>query len=219
MPETISLNLIGRSGSGKGTQAKLLMKHFDNLFYLATGSLFRDLAEKNTLVGKKINKIIDEGGLPFDDLAIALLLHEISYNIKEDQGILFDGATRRIGEAKVLDSFLAWMGKEKNFHPILIDISREEAFKRLTKRRICKKCSRLIPWVEGFKELKVCDNCGGELVVREDDNPDSINNRLDFFDQRVMEVVDYYREKGKLIEIDGEQPIKDVFDDILKALK
>ncbi len=219
MPGTISLNLIGRSGSGKGTQAKLLMEHFGNLFYLSTGDLFRDLAEKDTLAGKKINKIIDEGGLPFDDLAIALLLHEISYNIKEGQGILFDGATRRIGEAKVLDSFLVWLGKEKNFHPILIDISRKEAFERLTKRRICKKCGRLIPWVEGFKKLKVCDKCGGELVAREDDNPNSIKNRLDFFDKRVIKVIDYYREKGKLIEIDGEQPIKDVFDDILKALK
>jgi len=100
----------------------------------------------------------------------------------------------------------------------LIDISRDEAFNRLTKRRICEKCGHLIPWVGKFKDLEVCNKCGGKLITRHDDLPEVIKNRLDYYDTRVVKVIDYYEKKGKLIRINGEQSIKDVFKDILKAI-
>ena len=217
MPKNISL--FGRSGCGKGTQAKLLMEHFGNMFYISTGDLFRDLAKQDTLVSAKIAQIMDEGGLPLDDIAIALLLHNIAYNVKQEQGILFDGAIRRIEEAKVLNKFLDWLDQKDNIAYILIDISRQEAFDRLTKRRICKECGRLIPWVGEFKKIKVCDKCGGKLEARFDDNPEAINARLDYYEETVVKAVEYLEEEGKLIHINGEQPIEDVFKDILKALK
>jgi adenylate kinase len=214
----LSFALIGRSGCGKGTQAKLLMKHFGNLFYISTGNLLRELAGMDTIAGKEVKKILSNGDLIPDFIIIGLWMREICNNLNDGQGILFDGAPRRISEAKQADNFFEFLGIGENFFPILLDISREEAFARLTKRRICKKCGKLIPWVGEFKKLEKCNDCGGELVQRQDDNPEAINRRLDFFDSEVKEVVDYYKKDSRLITINGNQPIEKVFEDILKAL-
>lgn len=211
--------LIGKSGSGKGTQAKLLIKHFGNLVHIASGDLFRNLAKADTDVGEKIRKILNEGGLPYDDIATTLWMHEIAYNIRSDQGILADGFPRRANEAKDLDQFLEFLERKENTFNILVDISRQEALDRLTKRKICKECGRSIPWVGEFKDLKVCDKCGGELVGRSDDTLEAINSRLDYYEERVVKAVEYYEDQGRLVRINGEQSIEDVFKDILKAIK
>ena len=221
MSEEKPLNfvLIGRSGSGKGTQAELLMKHFGNLVPIPIGGLFRELSAIDTDVGKRVRKTVQEGKLPYDDLAAMLWMHYISFKIKEDQGIIADGLPRRLSEAETLDQFLEYLERKDNTRVLLIDISRQEAFDRLTKRRICEKCGNLIPWVGKYKEMKECDKCGGKLITRHDDHPEVIKNRLDYYDSRVTKVVDYYKEQGKLIRINGEQPIDEVFQDILKAIQ
>ena len=122
-------------------------------------------------------------------------------------------------EAENLDRFLDFLDKKESTICILVDISKEEAFGRLTKRRQCKKCKRLIPWVGKFKELKVCDKCHGELITRVDDKEEAIKNRLDYYEKNVVPVIEYYRKKDRLIKINGEQPIEKVFEDILKAIK
>ncbi len=214
----LSFALVGKSGCGKGTQAELLMKHFGNLFYVSTGGLLRDLAKLDTSAGKGIKKILDNGGLAPDFVIIGLWMRELCNNLKDDQGVLLDGAPRRVIEAQAIDEFMDFLDRKDTFFPILLDISREEAFNRLTKRRICKKCGKLIPWLGDFKKLEKCDVCGGELFNRPDDNPQAINNRLDYYEQRVVEVIDYYKNKNKLIVINGEQPIEKVFQDILAAI-
>lgn len=219
MKKPVNFVLIGRSGSGKGTQADLLMKHFGSLHHFVTGDMFRALAKADTAVGAKIRKIIAEGGLPLDDIATTLWMHAISFNLKENEGLLADGFPRRLPEAKNFDRFLEFLSRKNDTFFLLIGISRKEAFNRLAKRRICKKCGRLIPWVGKFKELKVCDKCGGELITRPDDKMGAIKNRLDYYDENVMPVVKYYKKQRKLLEINGEQPINDVFKDILKAIK
>jgi len=219
LSKPLNFVLIGRSGSGKGTQAKLLIGHFGNLIQVASGDLFRNLAEAETAVGKRVKKILANGGLPPDDLAVALWTHEIAYKIGEKQGIIADGFPRRLNEAKILDQLLNFLNRGKTTFYILIDISRNEAFNRLLKRRICKKCGKLIPWLGHYKKLKTCDQCGGELVDRPDDTNSAIKNRLDYYDNQVTKVIRYYKKKGKLIIINGEQPIEDVFKDILKAIK
>lgn len=218
MNNPINFTLIGRSGCGKGTQAKLLMEKFGDFCYIATGDLFRDLAKVETDTSVRVTKTITSGGFPFDDLAIALWMYKLAYNLKENQGILLDGAPRRINEAKALNRFLEFLERKDNTFNLLIDISRQEAFDRLTKRRICKDCNRLIPWVGEFKELKNCDKCGGELITRLDDTPDAINNRLDLYDTRVTEVVKYYEDENRLIKINGEQSIEQVFEEILSKI-
>lgn len=219
MNKPINFTLIGRSGSGKGTQAKLLMKKFGDFCYISTGDLFRDLAKANTDTSARVAKIVTSGGLPFDDLAATLWMHKLAYNLQENQGIMLDGAPRRVREAETLGRFLEFLERKENTFNLLIDISREEAIGRLTKRRVCKECGRLIPWVGEFKKLKVCDKCGGELITRRDDNVEAINNRLDYYDNTVVEVVEYYKQQNRLIKINGEQPIDDVFKEILEKIK
>ncbi|MCK4454004.1 nucleoside monophosphate kinase [Candidatus Parcubacteria bacterium] len=219
MNKPFNFTFIGRSGSGKGTQAKLLMKHFGNLFYVSTGDLFRDLSKADTDTSIRIQKILKQGGLPFDDLSSTLWMHELAYNLKENEGFILDGAPRRVNEAQTLDRFLDFLERKETTFNLLVDISREEAFNRLSKRRLCKKCGRLIPWVGEFKELKVCDKCGGELITRADDSPEAIKSRLDYYEERVVPTVKYYEEQSRLLKINGEQSIEDVFKDILKALK
>lgn len=218
MEKPLNFVLIGRSGSGKGTQADFLMKRFGNLRHFSTGDMFRALAGADSAAGEKIREILAKGGLPPDDLATALWTNEISFKLKTNEGILADGFPRRLPEAKNLERFLDFLQRSDSTFYLLIDISREEAFNRLTKRRQCEKCGRLIPWVGEFKNLKACDECGGGLVVRPDDKTEAINSRLDYYEESVVPVVKYYEEKKKLIRINGEQPIEDVFKDILKAI-
>ena len=215
----LSFALIGRSGCGKGTQAELLMKHFGNLFYVSTGGLLRELAKLDTSAGKSAKEIIEEGGLIPAFMIIGLWMRELNINLKDAQGVLFDGALRRLIEAQQADEYFNFLKRKENFFPILIDISKQEAFDRLTKRRICKGCGKIIPYVGEYKTMEKCDKCGGELMARPDDNPEAINNRLAYFDNDVVEVLDYYKKDNRLITINGEQAIEKVFDDILKAVE
>lgn len=177
---------IGRSGSGKGVQAKRLLKKFNNLVYISTGDLMRDLAGKNTDAGKRIKAILDKGGLPFDDMATTLWMHKIAYIVKENQGIICDGFPRRLNEAGDFDRFMKWLNREESTKVLLIDVSDGEALKRLLRR------------------------------ARYDDDEKKIKNRLSWFKKRVAPVIDYYREQGRLIHINGEQTRDKVFEEILK---
>ena len=117
-----------------------------------------------------------------------------------------------------MEQALKWYDWHKFVKIFLINISRREGFNRLTKRRICKKCSNPIPWLGEFKKLKVCNKCGGELTRRADDVTQAINRRLDLFEKEVVPVLSHYKKQGKLIIINGEQSIKDVFADISRSL-
>lgn len=181
--------LIGRSGSGKGTQAELLAGKFKNLVRISTGELMRDLAKRDTEVGVRIKKILEEGGLPFDDMATTLWMHEIALIVKKDQGIICDGFPRRINEAQNLDRFFDWLGRNENTKVLEIDISREEAFDRLKKR------------ARGI-----------------DDNDKAINGRMSYFEEKVVPVLNFYKERGRLIHINGEQSVEHVFKEILDKI-
>ena len=111
----LSFALIGRSGCGKGTQAQLLMKHFGNLFYFSTGGLLRNLAKLDTSAGKRAKEILGNGELIPDFMIIGLWMRELCINLKDDQGILFDGALRRLVEAKQADGFFNFLGRKGNF--------------------------------------------------------------------------------------------------------
>jgi len=190
--------IIGPPGSGKGTQAKLLLKHFGSLYYISTGDLFRKLSATKTDAGKRVKKIVYSGGLPMDEIAITLWMHEIIFRVKENQGILGDGFPRRISEARGIDELLEFLERKKNTYFFLIDISEKESYKRLIRR---------------------VDAVTGKEIKRADDEKKDIKLRWKLYRQRTVPAIKYLKKNCRLTRINGEQPIEKVFKDISKAIK
>ncbi len=212
--------IMGPQGSGKGTQAKLLAKKF-GLEYVGAGDGLRARQKTGSFTGKKLISVMNRGELVPDFVLIDTLgdtLEKLKRNPKI-KGVVLDGWTRIMIEAILVEQSLDWYEGDKNVKIILINISRKESFNRLTKRRQCKKCGQLIPWIGDFKKLKKCDKCGGKLVVRVDDSLASIKKRLEEYKNKTIPVINYYKKRGRIIGINGEQPIEKVFQDVLKAIK
>ena len=211
--------LLGRAGCGKGTQAKLLVEKF-GLFYIGSGELLRERGEQPDFTGKKTVAVLNSGNLVPTSLIFMLWVNRLEELKKQNdfKGVVFDGCPRKLIEAHLLEEALGWYEWDKNFKVIFIDISREEAFNRLTKRRQCKHCGQIIPYTGKYKDLEKCDKCGGELIVRQDDKPKVINQRLDLFDEEVMPVIEYFEKKGLLIRVNGGQAIEEVQEEILSKI-
>lgn len=211
---------LGKSGSGKGTQAKLLQKKL-GLDYIGSGDLLRARGKKGDFTGKKIAKILVKGRLIPTPTIFKLWLDKTEElkNKKKLKGFIMDGNPRKIMEAYLIDEALEFYEWDKNVKILLIHISNKEAIWRLTKRRICKKCKKIIPFVGQFRKIKKCPKCGGQLIGRSDDTIKAVKNRLKWFKTEVQPIINYYRKTGRLIKINGEQSIENVFKDILKAIK
>lgn len=213
--------LLGRAGCGKGTQAKLLAEKF-GLIYIGSGELLRQRAQQNDFTGQKTGQTMKDGFLVPTSLIFMLWINRLEEikqkNSADFKGIVFDGSPRKLIEAQLLEESLGWYEWNKNFKAILIDLARQESFDRLTRRRQCAKCGQLIPYIGEYKNLVVCDKCGGKLIVRQDDTPEAINHRLDLFEEEVMPVVGYYEKKGLLVRVNGDQPIAEVQKEILSKI-
>lgn len=212
--------ILGPPGSGKGTQAELLRKKF-NLEYIGSGDLLRKRAKKNDYTGRKLKNSMIKGLRTPTPIIFNIWMNKLEKFKKTPRlkGLIFDGSPRTATEAQMLEQALEWYSWQKNKKTIFIDISPKEIINRLTKRRICIRCGRIVPYIGQFKKLKKCDRCGGFLKKRSDDNLRGVKERLRWFRTEVKPVIDYYRKKGNLIRINGEQPIEDVSNDILKAIK
>jgi len=219
-PSKLIIILFGKSGSGKGTQAELLQKKF-GLEYIGSGDLLRARAKKEDFTGRKIAQILITGDLIPTPVIFKLWLDKTEElkNKKNLRGLVMDGNPRKILEAYLIDQTLDWYGWDKNVKIFLVDISDKEAIWRLTKRRICKKCKEIIPFVGSFRKIKKCPECGGQLVQRNDDTIEAVKKRLSWFKTDVQPIVNYYRQAGRLIKINGEQSIEAVFQDILNKIR
>ncbi|HNP79663.1 MAG TPA: nucleoside monophosphate kinase [Candidatus Pacearchaeota archaeon] len=207
---------LGKSGAGKDTQMELLREKmgFD---FINSGELLRERKKIQDFTGKKISQVIDNGGLILTPVIFKLWM-DIFESIKnrgEFKGIIMDGSPRKIKEAYLLEEALEWYEWNNNIKVILIDISDEEAIERIGKRRYCEKCKEIYIY-DG--KMETCSKCGEKLVKRLDDEPEGIKKRLAWFKEEVDPVIDYYKERGSLKVINGEQEIDKVFEDILKAL-
>ncbi|KKS26270.1 MAG: Adenylate kinase [Parcubacteria group bacterium GW2011_GWC2_42_6] len=211
--------ILGRQGCGKGTQAKLLVNKF-GLEYIGSGDLLRERLKASDFTGDKLKNRLGEGKLAPTPLIFFLWysrLQEIKKSLGDDfGGIIFDGTPRMLTEAQLLDETLEWFEWNKNIKVILIDFPREEAFKRIASRRICAQCGHIVIYKEEMNGI--CPDCGGQLIIRDDDQPEAINRRLDWFDTEVMPVIKHYEKKGLLVKVNGLRTIEEVQTEILSKL-
>jgi len=218
MKKTLNLVILGPSGAGKGTQARLLAGKFE-LEHIETGDMLRELARKPTPLGKRVDRIINKQGKLVPTKLFINLIELRIQSLTRNQGIVFDGSPRRLVEAKMLDKLLVKANREID-KAFLLDISEIESVERLSKRRVCRECGANFAIGLNITKSKVrCPKCGGRLYQRKDDTRKAILARLKEYREKTLPVVNYYCRKCKLVIINGEQSIKKVHQDIIDELK
>ena len=199
------LVLLGPPGAGKGTQAKLLAEK-TSLLHLSTGDILREEVARGTALGRVAKEYMDKGDLVPD----SLILDMIRGRLADANGFVLDGFPRTIAQAQGLAKITSLDGV------INVNLSREEIVRRLSSRRVCRKCGKIYNLL--FDPPRVnsrCDACGGALFQRDDDRPAVIENRYDVYMKATAPLVDFYREQGILHEVDGAQPPSEVLGRIL----
>lgn len=205
----MKLVLLGAPGSGKGTQAAYITAKY-NLPHISTGDIFRENIKERTSLGVKIKKLIDAGKFCPDDLTVEVVKERLSKPDCEN-GYLLDGFPRNIFQAQALDEF------DEPDKIIEIDVDLSKIEKRITGRRSCLKCGGSYH-VDFLENKEICPACGEKLVVRKDDTPEVVKNRLEIYSGQTQPLIDYYAKQGKLLKVDGNQSIESVFEEIVKVL-
>jgi len=208
--------MLGAPGAGKGTQAKMLSEKF-NIPHISTGDIFRANIKNNTELGKKAKTYMDQGLLVPDELVVDLVVDRVK---QEDctKGYILDGFPRTIPQAEALDKALAALSDKVDF-AVDVEVPDENIVKRMSGRRACLKCGatyhleHIPPKQEG-----ICDKCGSELVLRDDDKPETVLKRLGVYHEQTQPLIDYYKKAGILLEVDGTVDMKVVFDNIVSAV-
>ncbi len=212
----MQLLLMGPPGAGKGTQAAELVKKF-NIPHISTGDMFRAAVKEGTELGKKAKAVMDAGGLVPDEITIGIVKERLAKNDCK-KGFILDGFPRTVEQADALKKILDGLGM--NLTRVLnIHVPSEDLVERATGRRICKNCGATyhIKFNPTNKD-GVCDNCGGELYQRKDDNESTMKNRLSNYEQSTKPLIDYYKNANLYTEIDGRQPIEKVTNDLVNVL-
>jgi adenylate kinase len=212
------LIMLGAPGAGKGTYCKFLIERFKTP-QISTGDMFRAAVKARTPLGVEAKKYMDQGTLVPDAVTIGLVKERVS-QADCKPGFILDGFPRTVPQAEALDGVLKSLGLElKSVVNLIVD--KDILFKRLTGRRMCRKCSQgnfniftLPPKKDG-----VCDYCGGELYQRDDDKEDVINKRLQVYENQTAPLVDYYQKKGKLIAMPSNGKIEEMTGKIIRAIE
>jgi adenylate kinase len=208
--------LLGAPGSGKGTQAKKLMAD-RNIPQISTGDMLREAVAAGTRFGQKAKSIMDAGNLVSDDIMLGIISERLAEPDAAD-GFILDGFPRTEKQAMDLEDLLDNLGTPLDV-AVLMDVDFDILMKRLTGRRTCSLTGKLLNvHFSSQEELDECVNAGGELVQREDDNEETISNRLDVYRSQTEPLVDYYRERGKLNIVDADGTIDEVYERFLGAL-
>ena len=211
------LILFGAPGVGKGTQAKIISKNF-NIPHISTGDILRKAVKDQTELGKRAGEIMAKGELVPDDLMIGMI-KEVLTSDECKEGFILDGFPRTKIQAEALDRLFEQIGI---FNATLIHIiaDENELIKRLSNRRACKECGHIftLQEIEGLDTCPVC-NAKNSFYLRNDDKEDVIKNRLDIFNSSTLPVLDYYENKGRVIDVDGFDTIENVNRTILESLK
>ena len=208
--------MLGAPGAGKGTQAKKIAEKYQ-IPHISTGDIFRANIKGGTALGMKAKTFMDQGMLVPDEITIGMLMDRIG---QEDciNGYVLDGFPRTIPQAESLTKALAERG-EKVDYAINVDVPDENIINRMSGRRACLGCGATyhITFNPPVKE-GICDTCGQELVLRDDDKPETVKKRLDVYHQQTQPLIDYYKNAEILAEVDGTQPMDAVFQGIVEIL-
>lgn len=208
--------LMGPPGAGKGTQAEYLVEHY-NIPHISTGDMFRAAIKNQTQLGLKAKEYMDSGALVPDEVTIGIVAERLA-QADCANGFLLDGFPRTVAQADALSKILNDLNTALD-GIINIEVDEKTLLERLTGRRICEQCGATYhtvfnpPTQEG-----ICDKCGGELYQRSDDNLETAQNRLKVYNAQTEPLIAYYSEQGLLKRIQGDQPIEQVFRDIVNVL-
>lgn len=213
----MNLILLGPPGGGKGTQAKRIVEKY-GIPQISTGDMFREAVAKGTELGKKAKEYMDRGELVPDDIVIGIVKERLSQPDCE-KGFILDGFPRTLKQAEALDEILEEMNKKIDA-VININVPDEEIIKRIVYRRTCKNCGAVYNLIYSPpKEDNKCDKCGGELYQRDDDKEETVRERLRVYKEQTQPLIDYYKKKGVLYEVDGTKPIDEVWKQIEEILE
>ena len=208
--------LLGPPGAGKGTQAVKIVEKY-GIPHISTGDIFRENIKNGTELGKKAQEYMNRGELVPDDLVIEIATDRL---LKDDckNGFLLDGFPRTIPQAEVLDKALSEIN-DKIDYAINVDVPDENIINRMGGRRACLSCGATYHMVHiPPKKEGICDVCGQPLVLRDDDKPETVKNRLDVYHKQTQPLIDFYNAKGILKSVDGTVDMKDVFAAIVAIL-
>ena len=207
---------MGPAGAGKGTMSDLILKEYD-IPHISTGDIFRANIKNNTELGQKAKGYMDAGQLVPDELVVDLVVDRVN---QDDcvNGYVLDGFPRTIPQAEALDKALKELGQKIDY-AINVEVPDENIVNRMSGRRACVDCGATyhIAYAPTSKE-GICDKCGGGLILRDDDKPETVLKRLGVYHEQTQPLIDYYTEAGILKEVDGTIDINDVFAEIVKIL-
>lgn len=208
--------MLGAPGAGKGTQADKICAKY-NIPHISTGDIFRANIKNNTELGQKAKSYMDKGELVPDELVVDLVVDRI----KADDcinGYVLDGFPRTIPQAEALDAALAAIN-DKVDYAINVEVPDENIINRMSGRRACVACGATYHIVHIPTKVEgVCDKCGAELILRDDDKPETVKNRLNVYHEQTQPLIDYYTAKNILHEVDGTKAMEDVFSSIVSIL-
>ena len=209
--------MLGAPGAGKGTQAKKIAAKYE-IPHISTGDIFRANIKNGTELGKKAKTYMDQGLLVPDELVVDLVVDRVN---QDDctKGYVLDGFPRTIPQAEALDAALEKMGQKIDY-AIDVDVPDENIINRMSGRRACVDCGATYHIVYApTKKENICDNCGGGLILRDDDKPETVKKRLDVYHEQTQPLIDYYTKAGVLRTVDGTIDIDEVFAAIVKILE
>lgn len=210
----MNIIFIGPQGSGKGTQARIIAEKL-GYFYLEAGKFFRDIAKTNPEIDEIVNK---KGLLLPDEQTFELISKYLLEKSPELDNIIFDGFPRTVNQNALLENWLKEKGKKLDL-AILLNISDEESVKRLSARRTCEVCGTVYNLITNPPKVEGKCDCGGDLVQREDDQPEAIKKRLLAYHEITTPLAEIYEKEGILKEINGEQPIETITGEILAVIQ
>lgn len=208
--------MLGAPGAGKGTQAKKIAAKYA-IPHISTGDIFRANIKNNTELGQKAKTYMDKGELVPDELVVDLIMDRFK-EADCANGYVLDGFPRTIPQAEALDKALSANGESVDY-AVNVEVPGENIINRMSGRRACVGCGAT--YHIQFNPTKVegiCDACGEKLILRDDDKPETVKNRLSVYHEQTQPLIDYYSKKGVLAEVDGTQSMENVFNAIVDVL-